>query len=615
MTSVVIAISYSKISPTLINCLVSVFLMRVRPEYTESSISYVVTKLTMFSLVVVLVSIFTFSLYRLYTWALPRPIPGIPFDKAAKQRLLGNVPDVLDHVRKTGRMRTWFTEHNLRHQAVLTQAWIRPFSRPTLFLADFRESQDILLRRNKEFDRGQRSVDLFAGPVPNHHIAMLSSDPCYKRNKKLIRDLMTPRFLQDVAAPRIYAKAAALVNLWTLKLEINEKGLFSAGKDISDAAIDIIQAVSFGLDDDMSTIKRQFDYLTKLKSAGQQILQGDTGPAEFPRVPPAASIAACFMVGEHAGSLFKSLFPKAFHHFKVLTNAQLRRNIATKEEFIRCEINKTVARFQSHGERSVRSAMDSVLLKESDMAASEKRKPDFHSRAIYDELFGFFVAGYDTSTCAFSWLVKDIAENQRAQTKLRSVLWDAFPSASAKSRQPSATEISSASIPYLDAVIEETLRLHSPIGAQIREAIVDTELLGHRIPKGTNVFMIGTGPDFLSPSIPVLDSIRSDTSQNKYVYGAWDPADMHLFNPERWIKVDEKGTEVYDHQAGPFLSFGLGPRGCSGRRLAYLELRIVLVLLIWNFEFHQITGEIGSYTSVDKMTTNPKFCYVHLSRC
>ncbi|KAF2972820.1 hypothetical protein GQX73_g697 [Xylaria multiplex] len=340
------------------------------------------------------------------------------------------------------------------------------------------------------------------------------------------------------------------------------------------------------------------------------------------------------MVGEHAGSLFKSLFPKAFHHFKVLTNAQLRRNIATKEEFIRCGIDKTISRFKGHGERSVRSAMDSLLLKESDLATSERRKPDFHSREIYDELFGFFVAGYDTSTCAFSWLVKDIAENQRAQTKLRSALRDVFSSASAESRQPSATEISGASIPYLDAAIEETLRLHSPIGAQIREAIVDTDLLGQNTQRNERIqhkdwqallsntsrdyqipILIGTGPDFLSPSIPVPDSIRSNTSEKRYEYGSWDPEDMHLFNPERWIKVDEEGTEIYDHQAGPFLSFGLGPRGCSGRQLAYLELRIVLVLLIWNFKFHRVTGEIGSYASVDKMTTNPKFCYVHLSRC
>lgn len=153
----------------------------------------------MFRLIVCLTTILAVTLYHLYTWVLPKPIPGIPFDEAARHRLLGNVSDILNHVQRTGRMRTWFTEHNLRYQAALTQAWIRPLSRHTRSLADLKESQDILLRRNKDFNRGQRSVDLLAGSVPNHHIAMLSSDPRYKRNKKLIRDLMAPRFLQDIS--------------------------------------------------------------------------------------------------------------------------------------------------------------------------------------------------------------------------------------------------------------------------------------------------------------------------------------------------------------------------------------------------------------------------------
>ncbi|KAI0190171.1 cytochrome P450 [Xylaria flabelliformis] len=569
-------------------------------------------KIDMFVIVVLLIIFIV--LYLAYTWALPKPLLGIPYDEAARRHLLGNVPDIMAHVRRTGRMRSWFSEHNLRHQAPLTQVWLRPFGRPTLFLADFRESQDILLRRNKEFDRGQRSVDLFAGPVPEHHISMLSSDPRYQRNKRLIRDLMTPHFLQEVAAPRVYEKAMALVQLWELKLEIARDRPFSAIRDISDAAIDIILAVAFDLDDEMSTVLRQISHLKRLGAKDLDIPMDADGSLDFPRVSPSVAIDACHAVGEYAGSLFKSLFPKALHRFKVMSNSRLRRHIRLKDEFIRSEIDKSIARLHGGRELKANSATDCVLRREVAIATSENRSPNFHSRWIYDELFGFFVAGYDTSTSAFSWLVKEISQNDRVQDKLRAALWAAYGSARDESRQPSATEILATPVPYLDAVIEESLRMHSPVGVQIREAIVDTEVLGHKITKGTNVFMIGTGPDFLSPPIPIPNDVRSKTSQSKYTYGTWDPQDMHLFKPERWIKSDVDGTEHYDHQSGPFLSFGLGRRGCSGRRLAYLELRIVLVLLLWNLKFDQLSGELGSFAAIDNMTTNPKGCHIRVSK-
>jgi cytochrome P450 len=45
----------------------------------------------------------------------------------------------------------------------------------------------------------------------------------------------------------------------------------------------------------------------------------------------------------------------------------------------------------------------------------------------------------------------------------------------------------------------------------------------------------------------------------------------------------EKGDE-FDPSAKPVLAFGLGLRGCFGKRLAYVEIRILITLIIWNFE-------------------------------
>ena len=103
-------------------------------------------------------------------------------------------------------------------------------------------------------------------------------------------------------------------------------------------------------------------------------------------------------------------------------------------------------------------------------------------------IFGFSLDIQLLANILLVGLVKEISQNDRVQDKLRAALWAAYGSARDESRQPSATEILATPVPYLDAVIEESLRMHSPVGVQIREAIVDTEVLGHKITKGTNVF-------------------------------------------------------------------------------------------------------------------------------
>lgn len=182
-------------------------------------------------------------------------------------------------------------------------------------------------------------------------------------------------------------------------------------------------------------------------------------------------------------------------------------------------------------------------------------------------------------------------------------------------RQPTVDEITSASIPYLDAVIEETLRLSAVIPIVSREAQVDTTILGHAIPKGTEVYFTFNGPSLMKPAIDVPETVRSESSQNaKNRCGEWHANDIERFIPERWIDVDEKGAENYNPMKGPILSFGSGPRGCYGRRLGYLQLRIFWVLLIWNFEFLPVPAELRTQEVVEGVTVEPLASYVRLRK-
>ena len=183
-------------------------------------------------------------------------------------------------------------------------------------------------------------------------------------------------------------------------------------------------------------------------------------------------------------------------------------------------------------------------------------------------------------------------------------------------RSPDAREIAAARVPYLDAVTEEVLRVAVTAPGTSRRTLVDAQVLGATVPRGIDVFVWSSGPDFLRPAVrpPVPEDRRSASCRAaKGRVGAWREEDMGRFVPERWLVTGEDGEVVFNANAGPMLAFGLGPRGCYGRRLAYLQLRMLIVLLVWNFEISDPREELASFQAVDKFVHTPMYCYVRLT--
>lgn len=147
---------------------------------------------------VVVSTVTLFGLYLLYRWLLPKPLPGIPYNEAATKSLFGDLPAIMAYRRKHGRARPFFSSALVDAKTPIFQIFLAPFSKPFVFLSDFHESQDILLRRTKEIERGDRMNEIFSTVVPQNHIAMRTNDPHFKRNRELLKDLMTPSFLNEV---------------------------------------------------------------------------------------------------------------------------------------------------------------------------------------------------------------------------------------------------------------------------------------------------------------------------------------------------------------------------------------------------------------------------------
>ncbi|KAF5182045.1 Cytochrome p450 [Thalictrum thalictroides] len=115
-------------------------------------------------------------------------------------------------------------------------------------------------------------------------------------------------------------------------------------------------------------------------------------------------------------------------------------------------------------------------------------------------------------------------------------------------------------IPYLQAVVKETLRLHPPVPLLVpRRCIEDTEYMGYSIPMDTqvlvNVWAIGRDP------------------------ASWE--EPFSFKPDRFLNsnIDYKGHHYQ------LLPFGAGRRMCAGVMLGQRMLYLSIASLVHTFEW------------------------------
>lgn len=125
---------------------------------------------------------------------LPKPLPGIPYNKHAAKKFKGDVPEMLGVEER----RKWLVAQPGKHGAPLSQILV-PFRRPFIMVSDYDTVHEILSKKWREFDRGNMLSEGF-GPfiAPTFHLLLNTSDPRFRQHRELLRDLMKPEFLHKV---------------------------------------------------------------------------------------------------------------------------------------------------------------------------------------------------------------------------------------------------------------------------------------------------------------------------------------------------------------------------------------------------------------------------------
>lgn len=174
------------------------------------------------------------------------------------------------------------------------------------------------------------------------------------------------------------------------------------------------------------------------------------------------------------------------------------------------------------------------------------------------------LAGIDTTTVVAVGTLHCLATNQDKQDKLREELQRNLPDP-----DEALCAENMANLPYLRAVLKESMRMLPPISLSIRRIPKDLVLNGHHVPTGTDVLMA------------LMTSYKSAEH--------FEQADR--FVPERWLKHSDETCPVISRKAHPFafLPFGFGARVCVGKRIAEMELEVLFTRLIrdykieWNY--------------------------------
>jgi len=366
----------------------------------------------------------------------------------------------------------------------------------------------------------------------------------------------------QVAAPQLYSTTLELLQLWHRKMVLANNHPFPAEEDVANAALDTILAAAVG--SEAGTTRSQLDLLIQCSTV--DLAENPDLPVAFPQAPTSDDVVSIRTVIDSMEIGLASPLP-GLSYFFYLKIPRIRRAFNRKDLMLSNALKDSRDRLgnSESGNFPVKSAMDYVLRREIHQARKEGRPPRLDATVLKDELFGFLLAGHETTSTTLMWGLKFLTDHQDVQNTLREAIRDAMPDAAAEGRQPTYSEITGSKMPYFDAVVEEILRCGGTAATHARKSLVATHLLGVHLPKGTNVLFMTNGPSFTSPPMPIDEKSRSQSCQEaKDRIGEWDPLDMAQFNPDRWLKTDSDGRIEIDMQAGPNTQFGGGARGCFG---------------------------------------------------
>jgi cytochrome P450 len=177
---------------------------------------------------------------------------------------------------------------------------------------------------------------------------------------------------------------------------------------------------------------------------------------------------------------------------------------------------------------------------------------------VRDQVMTLMFAGHDTSTSTLTFLLYELARHPEALAQAASESERVLGG-----RAPTADQLDGRALPWMEMILDETLRLYPPAWVGPRRAVRGFELAGQHVPAGAYVNYCSWASHRIPEVFP----------------------DPEAFVPERFAR--QRKAEL---PKGSYVPFGGGSRICIGKRFGQTEVRAVATMLVQRFRPELLPG-------------------------
>lgn len=250
-------------------------------------------------------------------------------------------------------------------------------------------------------------------------------------------------------------------------------------------------------------------------------------------------------------SLFKRLM-SPFPYWRWFRDRKLEGHLQALQSAVTQFIAQARARMEANP--ALRSQPTNLI--ESMIAARDTEGSGVDDADVAGNVLTMLLAGEDTTANTLAWMIYLMSRHPEALRRAREEV---------SGKDLGRYEEVSA-LPYIDACINETMRLKPVAPILLLEPVRDTKLGELELPAGTLIMCL----------------MRAGATDERRFPAA------QAFDPGRWLS---SVSATSSKRAA--MPFGAGPRLCPGRYLAILEMKMVMAMLLSEFEIEAVITPDG----------------------
>ena len=270
-------------------------------------------------------------------------------------------------------------------------------------------------------------------------------------------------------------------------------------------------------------------------------------------------------IQRHLASIFPMLMKRVmlpwpiWHWFRTAADRRLDHDVVEVRAYVDAVIERARAR-RVDRPRASHEAPRNVL--EAMLDACDAPGSEFTRAMVHANVLTLLLAGEDTTAHSLAWTLPFLAADRARQDRLHEEARAGFGD-----RPVAATLEAVRGLDAFEALANEATRLRPVVPMMVAESIADERIGDLEVPAGTRLFFL-MRPQAMNP-------LHFDRPE--------------AYRPERWTDPAARASGAHEPRAHN--QFGAGPRVCPGRHLASVEMRLVLSMLLRNFEIELACAE------------------------